>query len=128
MVKHNSSNSDYFRQILAVEGVSLTKGDLVKPEQKAKFLEIMDKYAGMLPKSSTPLRLVIEHLEAGEEFKTRLEKYLRPMLIKGVPSLINELRILYKQEGKSEIIGTLLQELCENMENDMVLRKDDDQE
>ena len=89
---------------------------------------MMTKYMQVLPKSIQHTKLVLEHLEAGDDFKDRFYKFMRPLLIKGVPSMINDFRILYKQEGKSKIIGDLLHQLCTNMEEEMVLMKEDEEE
>lgn len=47
----------------------------------------------MLPKSNTHMRLLIEVLSASTpEWKEMLVKYIKPMIVKGVPSVINDLK------------------------------------
>mmetsp|Transcript_16311 Transcript_16311/g.25210 ORF Transcript_16311/g.25210 Transcript_16311/m.25210 type:complete len:627 (+) Transcript_16311:395-2275(+) len=128
LLRLNSSSTDYYRAILAAQGIKLEKGDVVKTEQKEEFLKIMDKYMQVLPKAPTHSRLVVEHLPAGPEFKSFFVKHIRPMLIKGVPSLLNDFRCLYKQEGKSAIVEEVLLEFNKNMESEMVLDLADKEE
>jgi len=128
LLRLNSSNSEYYHGILRAEGIVLQKGDIVKADQREQFLEIMGKYVQVLPKSSHHTKIIVTHLEAGEDFKQRFYEHVKPQLIKGVPSMINDFRILYKQEGKAKIIGDLLLELCDNMEKEMVLKLDDKEE
>jgi len=82
----------------------------------------------VLPKSNSHLRLAIELLQAGPTFKEKLEKYVRPLIIKGVPSLINDLKKLYQDPKKSEILGQILTSMCESMEKEMCLDSKDEEE
>ena len=63
----------------------------------------------------------MELLPAGPIFKENLEKYWRPLIIKGVPSVINDSSFMYKDEGKVNIIGEMIGGMCSSMENDMSL-------
>lgn len=102
--------------------------DIKDPANDAKVLEILQKYEEVLPKSNAHKRLAIEIIQPGEEFKAKLINYLRPLIIKGVPSIINDMRSLYSNKGKVEILGNLLLDYATNMENEMVLSKDDQEE
>jgi len=99
--------------------------DLNNDEQ---VLECLSKYEEVLPKSNTHTRLAIDILKAGPAFEQKLIKFIRPMIIKGVPSLINDMRKIYLDAGKAEIIGRLLQQMCDNMEKEMVLDPSDEEE
>jgi hypothetical protein len=50
------------------------------------------------------------------------------LIIKGVPSLINDLRTLYKDNGKVIIMGELLKDMSNLMEKQMCLVPDDQDE
>ena len=80
------------------------------------------------PKSNSPMRLLLNELEAGEDFKNYMTKYIRPLIVKGVPSVINDMKTLYKDQAKAKIIGDILLQMSENMEKDMVISKEDEQE
>ena len=62
-------------------------------------------------------------------FKEKLIQYLRPQLIKGVPSVINDLKIFYKEEpAKAVVLGSILEEMNASMDDNMTLSKDDEEE
>lgn len=83
----------------------------------------------MLPKSNTHLRLIVDTLPASDEFKEHLERYIRPLVIKGVPSMVNDLRrIIYRDEAKTKILGDLLQSMSDQMEKSMTLKEGDEEE
>ena len=67
-------------------------------------------------------------LKAGPVFKERLTAYIRPQVIKGVSSLVNELRSLYNDSGKAKILGEILGSMCDSMEKEMVLNPEDEEE
>ena len=50
------------------------------------------------------------------------------MVIKGVPSLINDFKKLYLDEGKVKIIEEVLLSMCESMEKEMCLNAEDEAE
>ena len=73
------------------------------------------------------LRVGLRHLH-GNLFKEYLEQYLRPLLIKGVPSVMMDLREFYKVPEKIEIIGQYLLGCIASMEQEMTLRPGDEEE
>lgn len=105
LLKLNSCCHNYYLDILKAHGV-----DLKNPaEHEAKIIEVLEKYEETLPKSDTHLRLqlnLIRHDNAA--FKAKLKKYMKPMIVKGVPSVINDLSDFYNDAGKAKAIGELL--------------------
>ena len=83
LLKLNSCNAEYYKQILEAK---VAVGD------DQKTAEALKMYEEVLPKSNTHLRLMIDVLHAGPLFKEKFEKFVRPLIIKGVPSLINDLK------------------------------------
>jgi len=62
-------------------------------------------------------------------YKAKLIEYLRPLVIKGVPSVINELKSMYRDEpAKAVILCEVLTEMSTSMEENMKLSKDDEEE
>jgi len=117
LLKLNSCNSKYYKQILHAEGVE---------EDQEKIRETLAKYEEVLPKSNTHTRLAIELLDASPEWEEKLAQYMRPMIIKGVPSLINEMRSLYNDPAKTKMLGNVLLAMCKSMEAEMTLAPSDD--
>ena len=64
----------------------------------------------------------------GQSFHDYLEKYMRPMIIKGVPSLMMDLREFYVVPEKVEMIGAYLDQCLSSMESEMTLTAGDDDE
>ena len=54
--------------------------------------------------------------------------YVKPLLIKGVPSMMQNLKEFYSDEDKVERIGTLLDGYLKSMEKEMTLNPDDEEE
>ena len=75
----------------------------------------------MLPKSDTHVRLTLDLLKAGPEFEKKLVKYMRPLIIKGVPSVITSMRNLYADPAKRDMIGSQLESMNKHMQIEMVL-------
>jgi N-alpha-acetyltransferase 15/16, NatA auxiliary subunit len=93
-----------------------------------KILEVLSQYEEVLPKSNTHVRLAVDLLPAGPSFKEKLEKFIRPLIIKGVPSLINDMKQLYKDSGKATILGELLSSMNTSMQESMKLDSKDEEE
>ena len=119
----NSCNSAYYKKILQANGV-----DITKRESESQILEILQKYEGHLPKSNTHTRLLIDLLPAGPVFESKLISFMKQLLVKGVPSLINDMKIVYKDQQKAAIIGQVLTRWNENMEKELVLNQEDQEE
>ncbi len=79
------------------------------------------------PRVNGHLRVGLGYLH-GELFKEYLELYIRPLLIKGVPSIMMDLREFYSDQAKVTIIGNYLSASVESMEREMTLREGDDDE
>ena len=63
-------------------------------EDQAKTKELVDYYAKAFPRVNTHLRIGLRHLQ-GQDFKEKLNPYMRPLLIKGVPSVMSDLKEFY---------------------------------
>ena len=64
----------------------------------------------------------------GDDFSELLAMYVKPLLIKGVPSMMQDLKEFYSDEDKVERIGTLLDGYLKSMEKEMTLNPDDEEE
>lgn len=61
------------------------------------------------------------------DFERKLLQYLRPLIIKGVPSVINDLKSFYKTEPeKTKILGVVLENMSKNMSEKMTLGDDEE--
>lgn len=97
LVKRNPENTKYYKKL--IEGRQIEK-----PEDKVQFY--ID-FSELYPRASPPKRLPL-NFAVGEQFKTLVDKYMRKGLIKGVPPLFVDLRSLYSDPKKVEIIENLM--------------------
>lgn len=89
----NSSNYSYYFKILEAHGIK--KGTQPLPlDHQNKVKEVLDYYQSKLPKATAHQRISLKFL-SGELFRQKLSQYARPMIVKGVPPLIKDLKELY---------------------------------
>jgi tetratricopeptide (TPR) repeat protein len=130
LLKMNSSNKQIYVDILRGKGVNVEDQEAMKnPETQQKFLDVLQHYREVLPKSNSHLRLIVDCLPASSTFRDHLIQYMRPLVIKGVPSLINDLRkSIYCDAEKTKIIGEVLLQMNKCMESEMCLDERDEEE
>ena len=67
---------------------------------------LYDEYAKKNPRGDTARRVPLEFLQAGQ-FEEAADQYLQQMLHKGVPSTFANIKALYSDSAKREVIQTL---------------------
>ena len=85
-----------YYKILKVKGVTLPKdsSEILGDVDQATVKDTMLYYAEKLPRVTSHLRLGIRYLQ-GDDFSEFLARYTRPLLIKGVPSMMQDLKEFY---------------------------------
>ena len=85
-----------YYKILETKGVILPKdcSEILGEEDQAKIKETMLYYAELLPRINSHIRIALRYLQ-GDEFSEFLARYTRPLLIKGVPSMMKDLKEFY---------------------------------
>ena len=119
----NSSNEATYKAVLSAQDL-----DVNNKEHHTKITEVLDAYTAKTPKINTPLLFLLKILEAGDVFKARLTRYVRPLVIKGVVSLVNGMKWIYKDAAKSKVFGDVLTFMCQTMESEMALSPEDEEE
>ncbi|CAB3378713.1 Hypothetical predicted protein [Cloeon dipterum] len=104
LLLRNPENTKYYK--LLQEALRLTD-----PEEKLKLFE---EYRERFPRAQAPQRLPLA-LATGDTFKTLVDKYLRRGLHKGVPPLFVDLRSLYKDPEKVNIIHNLILQYIDSL-------------
>lgn len=102
----NSENYRYHESLQISLGMSLEDGHL-GADERAKFTELYSSLQVKYPKSVAVKRIPLDFLEIGS-FRAAVDKYMRPLLRKGVPSLFSDLKSLYTQPGKADILEEIL--------------------
>lgn len=100
LLERNSENSVYYDALIKAKGI---------PECDHKALKaVYDDWAEKFPRGDAPRRIPLEFLE-GEDFKQAADAYLQRMLKKGVPSLFANIKSLYSNASKREVVPTLVE-------------------
>ncbi|KAF2496045.1 N-alpha-acetyltransferas-like protein 15 [Lophium mytilinum] len=76
-------------------------------ESRSKLKELYEEYAAKSERLDAARRIPLDFLE-GEEFKAAVDPYLRRMFSKGVPSTFPNIKALYAEPSKKEIIEELV--------------------
>ena len=97
------------------------------PNHQTVVKGVLDEYIQGFPRVNSHLRVGLRYLH-GAVFADYLERYMRPLIIKGVPSLMMDLRELYVIPEKVEQIGAFLDASLVSMEAEMTLKAGDDEE
>jgi len=104
-------------EILKIHGIPSKKS--YSEDEEARIAEILGGYEVNLPKATTHQRIQLSLL-SGERFKTKLIQFAKPLLSKGAPAFLQELKSdVYHNAGKTKIVEEFLlgnlKSLNENM-------------
>jgi len=84
-------------------------------------LSVLQYYRKGFPKVDAHIRIGLTFL-SGTNFDEYLEAFVKPLLIKGVPSVIQDLKELYSSKDKVKSIETLLKGYLQSMDKNEKLR------
>lgn len=103
----NSDNVAYHAGLLAALGYDAqgAASDTEQEKLHAVYQELQEKY----PRSNAVKRIPLDFL-TGERFKKAFGAYVKPFLRKGVPSLFSDIKPLYKDPAKVQLMGDLMNE------------------
>ena len=128
MLEINSCNYDTYYKILEVMGFELFDqygqvqkiSAVAQKNLKATLLE----YQKIWPRVDSHIRIAMKWVE-GDEFNQLLKQFVRPLLIKGVPSVMNNLKEFYTNDVKIAQIQELLFSYLASMDKTMTLEESD---
>lgn len=107
LLDRNPEHKEYYDQLLAVMDIDLSDHKAVKA--------IYDEYAEKYPRSDSARRLPLDHLE-GDDFRTAAELYVHKQLDKDIPSLFVNLKHLYSNSSKKDILLSIVNAYLEKTE------------
>ncbi|KAJ6631099.1 NMDA receptor-regulated protein 1-domain-containing protein [Mycena sp. CBHHK59/15] len=99
LVEHNPDCYEYYRGYLSNLGLTLDAADA----NASKALAILHEFSAQMPRATAPRRLALS-IASGDHFKELVTPYLLAGLKKGVPSLFSDIKGLYEDEPKQQII------------------------
>lgn len=129
LLERNSCNYETYYKILDVRGVKLFNENgekqILDSAQEEKMRQIMDVYVKGFGKVNAHQRICMKWL-TGDYFVTLLDAYVRPLLIKGAPAVMQDLRELYVDQTKIKQIEDLLMGYLASMEKERTLNSNDE--
>ncbi|WBW75056.1 NatA N-acetyltransferase complex regulatory subunit Naa15 [Schizosaccharomyces osmophilus] len=104
LLDRNSDNHDYFHKLQQAYGYEDDKHNVLNYD---KWLSLYDKISVIYPRSECPRRIPLDML-TGDLFAQRVDLYLRAKLKRGIPSVFVDIKSLYKDTSKCEIVEKLV--------------------
>ncbi|KAL6772109.1 hypothetical protein ACKKBG_A28965 [Auxenochlorella protothecoides x Auxenochlorella symbiontica] len=105
----NPENHQYHAGLRTALGLDTPDVQLTA-EQRQRLSDIYARLQRKFPKSTAAKRIPLDFL-TGEDFKTAIGAYVRPYLVRGVPSLFSDLRPLLADPAKSAALDALFEGL-----------------
>lgn len=105
LLSQNADGYEYYKGFLANQGIDLAN---VTDENREKALEMLRGYFNA-QFATAPRRLAL-HVVTGQEFKDLIKPYLINAFTKGIPSLFADLKPLYRDLDKRQIIEDTVEE------------------
>jgi len=81
---------------------------------------LLEEYTALrakFPRSNAPVRIILD-FSSGAAFKTHADIYIRKFLRRGIQSLFSDLKPLYSDASKVQLLSELYTELLANIEKD----------
>lgn len=124
LLEQNSCNYDTYYKILAAKHIKLfdAKGKPIKLQGSdyETVKNTMAYYQKGFPRVDAPTRIALKWLQ-GDDFAKSLKTFVTPLLIKGAPSVINDLKEFYTDDNKVQIIESYLLSNIASMETNNTL-------
>ncbi|KAJ6486930.1 NMDA receptor-regulated protein 1-domain-containing protein [Mycena sanguinolenta] len=99
LVEHNAECYDYYRGYLSNLGLTLDAAD----PSASKALSVLQEFATQIPRATAPRRLALT-IASGDQFRELVTPYILSGLTKGIPSLFSDIKGLYQDQAKQQII------------------------
>ncbi|KAG2124195.1 NMDA receptor-regulated protein 1-domain-containing protein [Suillus clintonianus] len=105
LLSQNADGYEYYKGFLANQGIDLAN---VTDENRERALEMLRGYF-QVQSATAPRRLAL-HVATGQEFKDLIKPYLTNALTKGIPSLFADIKPLYRDPVKRQVIEDIVEE------------------
>ena len=130
LLQLNSANLETYYKVIDAKGIVLPSresGAELSPADQDRLKAVLDEYVQGMPRVNAHLRVGLRYL-SGEHFSAYLARYIRPLLIKGVPSLLQDMREFYSNADKVARIDAYLRTALSSMESEMTLAAGEEEE
>ncbi|CAM0142641.1 hypothetical protein VKS41_002804 [Umbelopsis sp. WA50703] len=112
LISENPDSYAYIRGLIAVKGLD---SDNLTAEQQSTMLGIFDDIQKDYPRSNAARNLPLNYAK-GENFRNRADVYMQTALRKGVPSLFVDIKRLYTDSDKENIVEELVTGYAKSLE------------
>lgn len=115
LIAVNPNNHAYHRDLHAASASAISSDPAAVI---AKSLSLCDEVAESHPYSRAASRIALDLVPSGDhpEFLPRADRYIRPFLRRGVPSLFSDIKALYADETKVRALGSLFETYRDGMQ------------
>ncbi|KAF8605746.1 N-terminal acetyltransferase A, auxiliary subunit [Ceratobasidium sp. AG-I] len=111
LIEQNYESYAYYRGLLATQDVDL---DNLTPESRPIAMSTLKQLVSQYPAATAPKRLLLE-VAQGDDFRPLAEPYLWTGLQRGIPSLFVDIKSLYKDDEKRQIVETIMEEFSQKL-------------
>lgn len=111
LIEQNPECHQYYKGFLQNRGIDL---DAMTEETRGLALQSLLDFSQQLNRATAPRRLAL-NLAQGDQFRNLADAYLRAGLEKGIPSLFADVKALYKDVQKQQVIEDLVETLRESL-------------
>ncbi|KAK2734256.1 hypothetical protein FQN55_002873 [Onygenales sp. PD_40] len=98
LLERNAENSHYYDALIKAKGIDESDHKTLK--------SFFDEWVEKFPRGDSARRIPLEFLE-GEDFRNTADSYLQRMLRKGIPSTFVNIKTLYSNTAKRDVIQEL---------------------
>ncbi|PGH01756.1 peptide alpha-N-acetyltransferase [Blastomyces parvus] len=100
LLERNSENSNYYEALIKAKGID---------QSDHKTLQaIFDEWVKKNPRGDAARRIPLDFLE-GQDFREAADNYLQRMLRRGIPSTFANIKFLYANSSKRDIVQELVE-------------------
>jgi len=103
LISRNNEYRLYYEQLEGALGL-----DRSNPEDSQKLIDLYESFTAGNDRLDAARRIPLDFLN-GDQFKVAADKYLRRMLTKGVPSTFPNVKTLYQDPAKLQVIESLVE-------------------
>ncbi|KAH8102267.1 NMDA receptor-regulated protein 1a [Cristinia sonorae] len=109
LIEQNPDSYEYYRGYFSNRGIDL---DNITDNTREKALQSLRDFSSQLPRAAAPRRLALD-VALGDDFKALAEPYLFSGLDKGIPSLFADIKSLYRNNDKQQVIASIVETIRE---------------
>ncbi|GBE89082.1 N-terminal acetyltransferase A complex subunit nat1 [Sparassis crispa] len=105
LIEQNPDCHEYYSGFLSSRGIEL---GTITDENREQAVRYLGEFSEQIPRASAPRRLWL-NIAVGDKFRELVESYLVSGLEKGIPSLFSDVKALYADPSKQQVIEEVVE-------------------